>query len=58
MTLHCLQHNYEHGLCAKHMCATKFLGIIEDLTNPIDKSNPIDAIYLDLEKAVDSVLHE
>jgi hypothetical protein len=50
--------NSQHGFRAKRSCLTNLLEFLEFVTVYIDKGLPVDAIYLDFQKAFDKVPHE
>ena len=47
----------QHGFRAKMSCLTQLLEYTFDLENALDKGDCVDAIYLDCQKAFDSVPH-
>ena len=48
----------QHGFRKKRSCVTQLLEVIDNLTELLDKGEPIDIVYLDFRKAFDSVPHE
>ena len=48
----------QHGFTGKRSCLSNLLLTIEELTSIYDKGDPIDEIFLDLQKAFDSVPHQ
>ena len=40
-----------------HSCTTQLLHVMDIVTSSLDCGQPVDVIYLDLQKAFDSVLH-
>ena len=49
----------QHGFVTGRSCVTNLLWVLRDWTSSLDKSAPVDAIYLhDFAKAFDSVPHE
>ena len=44
--------NSQHGFRAKRPCLTNLLEFLEYVTEYIDKGLPVDAIYLDFQKAL------
>ena len=45
----------QHGFLKARSCLTKFF--LEEITKWVDDGSPVDAIYLDFQKAVDKVAH-
>jgi len=58
---HMIKHNLfcdaQHGFVPGRSCMTQLLVTLEMWTEMIDKSEPIDVIYLDFKKAFDTVPH-
>ncbi len=50
--------NSQHGFRAKRSCLTNLLEFLEFVTEYVDKGLPVDAIYLDFQKAFDKVPHK
>jgi hypothetical protein len=50
--------NSQHGFVAKRSCLSNLLEFLEVVTEYVDKGVPVDAIYLDFQKAFDKVPHE
>ena len=46
---------HQHGFRAHRSCLTALLEYFEDITKALDENVPIDAVYLDCQKAFDSV---
>jgi len=44
-----------HGFVRNRSCLTNLLVFMEEVTNYIDRSYPVDVIYLDFQKAFDKV---
>ena len=49
---------HQHGFRKGHSCVTQLIEVIEDWTNELDQHNKVDAIYLDFQKAFDTVPHK
>jgi ribonucleases P/MRP protein subunit RPP40 len=47
------QHGFRHG----HSCETQLTGLVEDITDVLDESGELGAVFLDFEKAFDKVPH-
>ena len=47
----------QHGFTQKRSCMTNLLTTLEDWTAEMDRGNPVDCVYLDYQKAFDSVPH-
>ena len=47
----------QHGFTSKRGCLTNLLVFLKTVTDYIDKGYPVDALYLDFQKAFDKVLH-
>ena len=45
----------QHGFVRNRSCLTNLLVFMEEVTNYIDRGDPIDVIYLDFQKAFDKV---
>lgn len=52
-----LFHNCQHGFRNGRSCNTQLLEVTEDWTKMLDNSIPVDCVYLDYQKAFDSVPH-
>ena len=48
---------HQHGFRKGHSCVTQLIEIIDDWTNELDKFS-VDTIYLDFQKAFDTVFHK
>ncbi len=48
----------QHGFVPNRSCMTQLLYVLEDWTRWLDNNNNIDTIFLDFQKAFDSVPHE
>ena len=61
-----MAHLSEHGLISSHQhgfrpgrsCVTQLLEVLDSWTRDLDDGKPVDAIYLDFQKAFDSVPHQ
>ena len=49
---------HQHGFRKGRSCATQLIEVLEEWTDNLDKHNSIDAIYLDFQKAFDTVPHK
>ena len=49
---------HQHGFRKGRSCSSQLLEVIEDWSNSLDAGSNIDCIYLDYQKAYDSVPHE
>ena len=49
---------HQHGFRKGHSCVTQLIEVIEEWTKELDSHNNIDAIYLDFQKAFDTVPHK
>lgn len=49
--------NHQHGFRTGRSCTTQLIEVFEDWTDKIDNYNYIDTIYLDFQKAFDTVPH-
>ena len=47
----------QHGFQFKRSCPTNLLEFLDLVKNYVDQGIPVDAIYLDFQKAFDKVLH-
>ena len=47
----------QFGFLPGHSCSTQLLYVIDIITSSLDHGLPVDVIYLDLQKAFDSVPH-
>ena len=45
----------QHGFLKARSCLTNLLCFVEEITKWVDEGSPVDAIYLDLQKAFDKV---
>ena len=48
---------HQHGFCAGKSCLTNLLETLEKITELIDHGQPVDILFLDYQKAFDSVPH-
>ena len=48
----------QHGFVSRRSCLTNLLVFLEEVTKYIDNGHPVDAIYLDFQKAFDKVPHK
>ena len=48
----------QYGFRPKRSCATQLLKVLEDWTTILESHNPLDVVYLDFQKAFDSVPHQ
>ena len=49
--------NDQHGFRAKRTCSNHLLEVINDWSLIVQRGDPVDAVYLDFQKAFDSVPH-
>ena len=49
---------HQHGFRAGYSCVTQLIDVCDKLTEELDNKNSIDFIYLDFQKAFDSVPHK
>ena len=49
---------HQHGFRSKRSCLTQLLEYFSEIHNCLDESDPVDAIYLDCQKAFDTVPHK
>ena len=49
---------HQHGFRKGRSCVTQLIEVMEDWTNELDNHNSIDTIYLDFQKAFDTVPHQ
>ena len=49
---------YQHGFQKARPCLTNVLCLFEEITKWVDDGSPVDAIYLDFQKAFDKVPHQ
>ena len=49
--------NGQHGFRKGRSCITQLIEVMEDWTEHLDNHNSVDAIYLDFQKAFDTVPH-
>ena len=54
---HNLIYDTQHGFRKGRSCTTNLLVYLEDITKLVDDGTPVDAVYLDLAKAFDTVPH-
>ena len=50
--------SYQFGFLRGHLCTTQLLHVLDILTKSLDQGVPVDVIYMDLQKAFDSVPHK
>ena len=55
---HILINTSEHGFLKARSCLTNLLCFFEEITKWVDDGSPVDAIYLDFQKAFDKVPHQ
>jgi len=59
---HCMLYNLfsdaQHGFVPGRSCMTQLLTVMEDWTLALDNSHSIDSVYLDFQKAFDTVPHQ
>ena len=48
----------QHGFRQRRSCITQLLEVMEDWTGAMERGDPVDALYLDFQKAFDSVPHQ
>jgi len=53
-----LLHKSQHGFTKGRSCLTNLLTYLEDVTRAVDEGHVLDAVYLDLSKALDKVPHK
>ena len=58
MERHNLFSKHQHGFRKGRSCVTQVIEVLDDWTEHIDNHNAIDVIYLDFQKAFDSVPHQ
>ena len=49
---------YQYGFCKGRSCATQLLATLSNWLKNLDENIPVDAIYLDFQKAFDTVPHK
>ena len=49
--------DHQHGFRPKRSCSSQLLEVLDTLTRELEGGNPVDVIYLDFQKAFDSVPH-
>ena len=54
---HNLLSNHQHGFRPKRSCNTQLLEALDDWSRDLECGNPVDSVYLDFQKAFDSVPH-
>ena len=47
----------QHGFRPRRPCTSQLLQFLEDVSSELEHANPVDIIYLDFQKAIDSVPH-
>jgi len=50
--------DYQHGFVRGRSCTTKMLLVVDKLSEILDQGGAVDTVYLDFDKAFDSVPHE
>ena len=50
--------NHQHGCRKNRLCTTQLTEIMEEWTSNLDEGKSLDIIYLDFQKAFDTVPHE
>ena len=59
---HCIDNNIfsdsQYGFRNRRGCTLQLLKVLDDWTKAIDNGLPVDTLYLDLQKAFDSVPHQ
>ena len=50
--------DHQFGFIPGRSCTTQLLYVLDHFTKHLDKGEPIDVIYLDFQKAFDSVPHQ
>ena len=59
---HCIDNNIfsdsQYGFRNQRGCTLQLLKVLDDWTKAIDNGLPVDTLYLDLQKAFDSVPHQ
>ena len=58
MEENCFFTKHQHGFRKGHSCATQLIEVMEQWTEDLDKKNSIDVIYLDFQKAFDTLPHK
>ena len=48
----------QFGFLPGHSCTTQLLHVVDIITSSLDHGQPVDVIYLDLQKAIDSIPHK
>jgi hypothetical protein len=49
---------HQHGFRKGRSCVTQLIEVLDDWTEQLDNKNAIDTIYLDFQKAFDTVPHK
>ena len=49
--------SHQHGFRPRRSCSSQLLEVIDSWTRELEDANPVDVIYLDFQKAFDSVPH-
>ena len=57
LTDHGLLSSHQHGFRPKRSCSSQLLEVIDSWTRELESANPVDVVYLDFQKAFDSVPH-
>ena len=50
--------SHQFGFLRGHSCTTQLLHVMDILTKSLDQGVPIDVVYMDLQKAFDTVPHK
>ena len=58
MERHNLFITHQHGFRKDRSCVTQLIEVLDDWTEQLDNRNAIDTIYLDFQKAFDTVPHQ
>ena len=58
MERHNLFTTHQHGFRKGRSCVAQLIEVLDDWTEQLDNRNAIDAIYLDFQKAFDTVPHQ
>ena len=58
MTINDLICKQQHGFLSGKSCITNLLETMDSWTHSIDNKQPVDALYLDFQKAFDTVPHQ
>ena len=62
IVLHCMNNSVffesQFGFRDRRMCTLQLLKVLDEWTNTVDNGLQVDTLYLDLQKAFDSVPHK